>query len=158
MGNINEQDIHSFVDAVSSYFYQVSDEKAEINASFLVEGEIPASTFDLTGYINLSGSFSGRVYFSAPRVMVTRLLLTMKESDHSEERLLDAVGEIANTIAGNARRHFGESMIISTPVTAATEHNWLNSIVSARSYVILVKWKQYKASVVVDIQRTVKRE
>jgi chemotaxis protein CheX len=153
MSNVNETDIRSFVDAVSGYFYQISEEQAEINAAFLVEGEIPATTFDLTGYITLSGSFSGRVYFSAPRVMVTRLLLIMGESDRSEERLLDAVGEIANTISGNARKHFGESMVISVPVTAATEHDWLKSVVSPRSYVILVKWKQYKASVVVDIQR-----
>jgi chemotaxis protein CheX len=154
MSNIGEKDIRSFVDAVSGYFYQISEEKAEINAAFLVEGEIPATTFDLTGYITLSGGFTGRVYFSAPRAMVTRLLLIMGESDRSEERLLDAVGEIANTVAGNARKHFGESMLISVPVKVATEHDWLNSVVSPRSYVILVKWKQYKASVIVDIQRT----
>ncbi|GHT86218.1 hypothetical protein FACS1894154_01170 [Betaproteobacteria bacterium] len=154
MSNVTEKDIRSFVDAVSGYFYQISEEQAEINAAFLVEGEISATTFDLTGYITLSGNFSGRVYFSAPRVMVTRLLLIMGEADRSEERLLDAVGEIANTIAGNARKHFGENMEISVPVTAATEHDWLQSVVSPRSYVILVKWKQYKASVVVDIQRT----
>jgi chemotaxis protein CheX len=155
MSNINEKDIHSFVDAVSSYFYQITKEKAEIKAAYLVEGEIAATTFDLTGYISLSGSFSGRVYFSAPRAMVVLLLMMMNEPDRSEEHLLDAVGEIANTIAGNAREHFGEDMEISVPVTATTQHDWLNTNVSPRSYVILVKWKHYHASVVVDIQRAV---
>jgi chemotaxis protein CheX len=152
MSDINEKDIHSFVDAVSSYFYQVTKEKAEIKGAFLVEGEVSAPTFDLTGYIELSCSFTGRVYFSAPRVMVAFLLLLMQEPNRSEDRLLDAVGEIANTIAGNAREHFGEEMQISVPVTAATEHDWLASKVSPHSYVIMVKWKQYKASVIVDIQ------
>jgi chemotaxis protein CheX len=152
MSTINEKDIHSFVDAVSAYFYQVTQERAEIKGAYLVEGEISAPTFDLTGYIELSGSFTGRVYFSAPRAMVTYLLLLMQEPHRSEERLLDAVGEIANTIAGNAREHFGETMQISVPVTTATEHDWLSTKVSPHSYVIMVKWKQYRASVIVDIQ------
>jgi chemotaxis protein CheX len=77
----------------------------------------------------------------------------MGETNRKEEHLLDAVGEIANTLSGNVRKHFGETMEISVPVTQATESDWLKKIVSPRSYAILVKWKQYRASVVVDIQR-----
>ncbi|MDR1662557.1 MAG: chemotaxis protein CheX [Azoarcus sp.] len=153
MKSINDNDIRSFVDAVNTFFFQTTEEKVEIRAAYLVEGEIQPSTFDLTSYITLSGDFSGRVYFSAPRIMVAHLLLAMQEPDRSDERLLDAVGEIANTISGNARKHFGESMRISVPVTQTTEHDWLNTVVSPQSYVIIVKWKQYRASVVVDIQR-----
>ncbi|MDR2688731.1 MAG: chemotaxis protein CheX [Azoarcus sp.] len=152
MSSIDEKDIHSFVDAVSVYFHQITGEKAEIKAAYLVEGGVSATTFDLTGYISFSGSFSGRVYFSASRAMVSHLLLMMKESNHAEEQLLDAVGEVANTIAGNARKHFGSAMEISVPVTAVTPDNWLDTVVSPRSYVIMVKWKRYKASVVVDIR------
>ncbi|MDR1064417.1 MAG: chemotaxis protein CheX [Azoarcus sp.] len=154
MKSINDNDIRSFVDAVSSFFFHITHEKVEIRAAYLVEGEIQASTFDLTSYITLSGDFSGRVYFSAPRVMVAHLLLAMHEPDRGDERLLDAVGEIANTISGNARKHFGENMQISVPATQVTGTGWLNNVVSPHSYVILVKWKQYRASVVVDIQRT----
>ena len=152
MSTIGENDIRTFVDAVSAYFLQVTKEKAEIKGAYLVEGEVSAPTFDLTGYIELSGSHAGRVYFSAPRVMVSFLLLLMREPVRSEERLLDAVGEIANTIAGNARKYFGEAMEISVPVTAATEPEWLSKEVSRYSYVIIVKWKQYSASVIIDIQ------
>jgi chemotaxis protein CheX len=151
--NIDEKDIHSFVDAVSIYFYQTTGERAEIRSAYLVESGVSATTFDLTGYIVFSGSFSGRVYFSASRSMVRHLLLMMKEPNHGEEHLLDAVGEVANTIAGNARKHFGSGMEISVPVTAVTPDNWLDTMVSPRSYVIMVKWKQYKACVVVDMQR-----
>jgi chemotaxis protein CheX len=154
MKSINDNDIRSFVDAVSSFFFHITNEKVEIRAAYLVEGEIQASTFDLTSYISLSGDFSGRVYFSAPRAMVAHLLVAMHEPERGDERLLDAVGEIANTISGNARKHFGEAMQISVPVTQVTTHDWLNTVVSPHSYVILVKWKQYRASVVVDIQRT----
>ncbi|MDR1854395.1 MAG: chemotaxis protein CheX [Azoarcus sp.] len=153
MKSINEKDIHSFVDAVSGFFAQFAEEKVEIRAAYLVEGAIKPSTFELTSYITLSGDYSGRVYFSAPRALIAHLLLMMQEPNRNDDRLLDAVGEIANTISGNARKHFGETMEISVPSTEVTETGWLDTVVSPRSYVILVKWKQYRASVVVDIQR-----
>jgi len=152
MKNINENDIHSFVDAVSGFFLQITEEKVEIRSAYLVEGSIKPTTFELTSYIALSGDYAGRIYFSAPRALVAHLLLMMQEPDRSEERLLDAVGEIANTISGNARKHFGEAMEVAVPVTQATKSDWLEKTVSPRSYAILVKWKQYRASVIVDIQ------
>jgi chemotaxis protein CheX len=152
MSTIDENDIQSFVEAVSSFFLQSTREKVEIRAAYLVEGGVSALTFDLTSYIMLSGDYTGRVYFSAPRAMVAHLLLNMQEPERGEERLLDAVGEIANTISGNVRKHFGETMRISVPVSQATDPDWLSTVVSPRSYVILVKWKQYRASVIVDIQ------
>ncbi|MDR2925251.1 MAG: chemotaxis protein CheX [Azoarcus sp.] len=154
MKGINEKDIYTFVDAVSAFFFQVTEEKVEIKTAYLLEGDVPSATFDLTSYITLSGDFSGRIYFSAPRSMLTHLLLLMGEQIRDNDRLLDTAGEIANTISGNARRHFGETMEISVPTTQATDPDWLKTVVSPQSYVILVKWKQYRASVVVDIQRT----
>ncbi len=154
MSDIGEQDIHVFVDAVSHYFMQITSEKAEIKGAFLAQGETFPPTFDLTGMIRLSGKFRGCVYFSAPRVMLSRLLLSMRESRLSDEQLLDAVGEIANTIAGNARKYFGEMMGISVPETMSTPPKWADAAIRARPYVILIKWKQYEASVIVDIERT----
>ena len=154
MNGINEKDIRTFVDAVSNFFFQVTEEKVEIKTAYLLERDIPSATFDLTSYITLSGNFTGRIYFSAPRSMLTHLLLMMGEQVRNNERLLDAVGEIANTISGNARKHFGETMEISVPTSQETEPDWLKTVVSPYSYIILVKWKQYRASVVVDIQRT----
>ncbi|MDR1423434.1 MAG: chemotaxis protein CheX [Azoarcus sp.] len=152
MKNIDESDIHSFVNAVSGFFLQVTEEKVEIRSAYLVEDGIKPTTFELTSYITLSGNYTGRIYFSAPRALIAHLLLMMQEPDRSEERLLDAVGEIANTISGNARKHFGEAMEVTVPVTQATKPDWLEKTVSPRSYAILVKWKQYRASVIVDIQ------
>ncbi|MDR0565105.1 MAG: chemotaxis protein CheX [Azoarcus sp.] len=153
--NIDEKDILTFVDAVSGFFFQVTQEKVEIKAAYLTEGGMVPSTYDLTSYITLSGDYVGRIYFSAPRSMVAHLLMAMGEQNRLEDRLLDATGEIANTISGNARKHFGETMEVSVPTTQATDANWLKSVVPPHSYVILVKWKQYRASVVVDIQRVV---
>ncbi|MCL1826103.1 MAG: chemotaxis protein CheX [Betaproteobacteria bacterium] len=153
MKGINEKDIHIFVDAVSNFFFHATQEKVEIKTAYLLENDVPSSTYDLTSYITLSGSFTGRIYFSAPRTMLTHLLVAMGEQTRDNDRLLDAAGEIANTISGNARKHFGETMEISVPTAQATDPDWLKTVVSPHSYIILVKWKHYRASVVVDIQR-----
>jgi len=153
MNGINEKDIHTFIDAVSNFFFHVTDEKVEIKTAYLLEDDVPSATFDLTSYITLSGDFTGRIYFSAPRSMLSHLLMIMGEQVRDNDRLLDTAGEIANTISGNARKHFGETMEISVPTAQETEPDWLKTVVSQHAYVILVKWKHYRASVVVDIQR-----
>jgi len=154
MSDINEADIHVFIDAVSNFFFHTTREKVEIKTAYLLESNVPSATFDLTSYITLSESFTGRIYFSAPRGMMNHLLFMMGEQARGNEHLLDAVGEIANTISGNARKHFGETMGVSVPTALeTTKSDWLKTVASPHAYIILIKWKQYRASVVVDIQR-----
>jgi len=65
------------------------------------------------------GARKGIVYFTAPRGMLTVLLMRMQETDTSDENIKDLVGEVANTISGNARRDFGKNFVISVPVIIA---------------------------------------
>jgi chemotaxis protein CheX len=153
MSDITEQEIDVFVDAVNRFFAKITGEKAEIHSSFLAEGEIHPPIYDFTGLISLSGQYRGCIYFSAPKVMLTRLLLAMHESRQTDEHLLDTVGEIANTLAGNARKHFGEVMGISVPETFQGHSERLRTAVRKRPYIIMIKWKQYEAAVIVDVTK-----
>ena len=56
--------------------------------------------------IGISGARKEIVYFLAPRGMLAVLLMRMQETDTSDENIKDLVGEVANTISGNARRDF----------------------------------------------------
>lgn len=152
MKKITEKDLQVFVDAVNHFFFHTTRDKVEIKSAYLLEKHLPSATFDVTSYITLSGDFIGRLYFSAPRAMLAHLLRLMGEHGWDNDSQLDTAGEIANTISGNARKHFGETMNISVPTTQETKSDWLQAVVSPRSYVILIKWRQYHASVVVDIQ------
>ena len=71
--------------------------------------------YDYTGVIGISGARNGIVYFTAPRGMLTVLLMRMQETDTSEENMKDLVGEVANTISGNARRDFGKDFSSRCP-------------------------------------------
>lgn len=152
MVELREEEVRVFVDAVRNYFVQLTAHSAVIKASYLASSEVPR--FAYTGLITLSGQFHGCVYFSAQREMLCALLREMKELDQSEDNLLDAVGEIANTIAGNARRHFGSGLDISVPVAIKGVSEQIRAAVRARPLVILVHWNSHDMVVVVDLKAT----
>lgn len=85
--------------------------------------------------------------------MLRYVLASQKTTQTSDEFLLDAVGEIANTLAGNARRHFGSRLDISVPttklggITPGVDH------MRDRQFVITIDWKHFTAVLIVDIER-----
>src|SRR5689334_6559715 len=101
MNAISEQDIRVFVDAVGGYFSQITSEQAEVRAAYLARESDRPPLHDFTGTINVSGRYRGCIRFSAPRIMLRHLLMVMNEPSLVDENLLDAAGEIANTLAGN---------------------------------------------------------
>ena len=151
MSNLSEKDIEIFIEAIGGYFKQITHEAASIGVAYLAHNAFPMN--DFTGMIKVSADYAGALYFSAPSAMLRHLLTVMKETDQSEENLLDAVGEIANTISGNARKYFGENMVISTPEKIVNMPPDLDRNSSNYAYVIIIKWKHYSASLVVDITR-----
>jgi chemotaxis protein CheX len=148
--NLSESDLKVFIDAVTHYFSHLTSEPAEIRSSYLSNAATPR--FDYTGLITVSGSFRGCVYFSAPRLLVRELLIQLQEPDTCEDNLLDAVGEVANTISGNARRHFGSALDISVPVTIRGATEQIKAAVRTRPFAILLRWQRYEAVVVVDLE------
>ncbi|MDR0587443.1 MAG: chemotaxis protein CheX [Burkholderiales bacterium] len=155
--DINEKEITVFVDALIHYFVQITGEKADVRTAFLGDGEALPAPHEFTGMIKVSGGYHGFIYFSADRVLLSRLLLILQEPHHTDEQMLDAVGEIANTLAGNVRRHFGEQMEVSVPSTIQhAKSEQFQNMVRSHPYVVTMKWKQYDACVIVDIVRTAK--
>ena len=150
MTDMSETEFKVFIDAVTHYFSHQTYEPAVIRASYLAD---PAAlNFDYTGLITVSGRFRGCVYFTAHGRMLRELLRALHEPDVREDNLLDAVGEIANTIAGNVRRHFGEALEISVPVKIRGMASEIKSSVRARPFAILIGWQRHEAAVVIDLE------
>ena len=153
MSDLKEEEIKVFTDAVSHYFGQLTREPAAVRGAYLEREGEATPVYDFSGRIEVSGMFRGSVTVSAPRAMIRHLLVALHETDQSEDNLRDTVGELANTLAGNARKYFGENMEISVPVTAVGAIPGSDSA-RDRPYVIMVNWKSYNASLVVDIERS----
>jgi chemotaxis protein CheX len=84
--------------------------------------------------------------------MLSVMLMCMNETDTGEQNVRDLVGEVANTISGNARRDFGRNFIISTPTICDRTNAAQAAATTGRSFVIPINWRSYAANVVVCLQ------
>lgn len=149
MRELGEAELKVFVDAVINYFSLTTREQASIRSAYLAEG-VP-QTLPYVGLITLSGQYRGCVHFSTTAAMMRELLVCWGENDTREANMLDGIGEVANTIAGNARRHFGKELEISVPIALRGMSEQIKAAVRSRPFVIAVNWRQHEAMVVVDL-------
>jgi chemotaxis protein CheX len=150
MAALNESDLRLFIDSVSRYFTVTSRTPPQIAAAYL--GTEALATHDFNGIVSFTGRFSGQVIVSLPAMALRELLLLQQETDLSEPNLLDAVGEIANTLAGNARQALGSGLEISVPLTLRGRAE-KQARVRAHPYVIAFRWNTYPGLVCVDLDR-----
>jgi len=143
---LQEQELKTFVEGTTNYFEVAAQQPASIGSPYLTEGS-PA-VHDYTGVINISGKREGVVYFTAPRAMLTVLLMKMQENDFSHETMRDLVGEVANTISGNARRDFGKDFVVSVPSVVAHQGRTFDLPVTARPFIIPINWRRHSAKLI----------
>ena len=148
---MDEQELRIFIDIVSQYFESQTGRPPEIGSPYLGDpNALPV--FDYTGVIGISGARQGCVYFTARRDLLNQLLLHVGEIDVSDSNLSDLVGEIANTISGNARRHFGADFMISVPVVVKGGATAIQVPRTVKAYIIPLSWHKHEAVLVVSLQ------
>jgi chemotaxis protein CheX len=145
-----EAEIGVFVDGVLHYFGTTVQQVAQCGTPHLALSERP-EVADYTGVIRISGKRTGIVAFTAPKSMLAVMLMRMQETDMSHENLCDLVGEIANTLSGNARRDFGHQFQISVPSVLTGRTGQLEYPEDSRPMVIPIAWRNYHARLIVCI-------
>ena len=145
-----EAEIRTFIEGTTNYFETSAQQSATVGSPYLVTDGKPGA-YEYTGVIGISSARKGIVYFTAPRGMLTVLLMRMQETDTSDENIKDLVGEVANTISGNARRDFGKNFNISVPVIIAHDLEKVKTPY-ARSFVIPINWRTHSAKLVVCLE------
>lgn len=145
---MSEDKIQVFIDGLTRYFSQLTDAAVKVGTPYLESNQSPQA-LDYTGIIGVSGNYRGCVYFTAPKVLLKHLILNLGETDTSEKNLVDMVGEVANTLSGNARRELGKDFMISVPVVVEGAPSSIHLPRELRSYVIPIVWKSYTAAVVI---------
>ncbi len=148
---MKEKKLQAFLSIISHYFNQFGGEELVVETPYLLENKQP-KVHDYTGVIGISGAQKGVVYFSATRELLTRILDSMGETDQSEDNLVDLAGEVANTIAGNARNEFGAKFHISVPVVFKGSPRSIILPKNERSFIIPLKWQGQVGEIVVCLQ------
>ena len=150
MATLNETDLKLFVDSIRNYLKVTTRQEPQITSAFLGTGDVEGHEFN--GIVTFSGSHNGHVIVSMPGKLVREILLLQHETDLSDSNLLDAVGEIANTLAGNARKALGAELEISVPMKLHGAQG-IRARVRKRPYFITLRWNHYEAMVCVDMDR-----
>jgi chemotaxis protein CheX len=133
---------------VLRYFDTAVQQTADCGTPYLALGRSPEIS-DYTGMIKISGKRDGVVFFTAPKSMLCVMLMRMQETDMSHDNLCDLVGEIANTLSGNARRDFGPQFQISVPAVVHGRNAAVDYPANTRPIVIPIEWRKYHARLVV---------
>jgi chemotaxis protein CheX len=144
----HESEVAVFIDSVLNYFNSAVQQAAQCGTPYLALGKCP-EVFDYTGIIRISGKRAGLVLFTAPKSMLSVMLMRMQESDMSHENLCDLVGEIANTLSGNARRDFGHQFNISVPSVVFGRSGPVEYPPNTRPIIIPIDWRNYHAKLIV---------
>lgn len=141
-------ELATFVEGTTRYFETAANQPASVGSPYLVQEGRP-TVQEFTGMINIAGKRRGVVYFTASRPMLTVLLMRMGETELTQENMVDLVGEVANTISGNARRDFGKDFMISVPTVLAGDPKAVVTPENVRSFVIPINWRSHSAQLVV---------
>lgn len=150
MANLREDDLRLFVDSIKRYLLVTTRQEPQLTSAFLGTGDVQG--YEFNGIVTFSGSYNGQVVVSMPARLVREILLLQQETDLSDGNLLDAVGEIANTLAGNARKTLGPDLQISVPIKLQGAHG-IKARVREHPYVITLRWNHHTAMVCVDMER-----
>ncbi len=142
---MKEEKLKIFIDSIVKYFHYAGQTSVKIGSPFLIK-DIKEVTADYTGTISISGDYQGACYFTAPSALLKHLILSIGEVDTSDSMMQDAVGEVANTMSGNARRRLGKKFIISTPKVSKGAPFVVDKKSDAHIYAIPINWKSYKAT------------
>ena len=149
---VTAEEIRTFVDGATHYFEVAARQPAVVGSPYLVTDGLP-SVHEYSGVIGVTGRRRGIVCFTAPRAMLMVLLMRMNETDTSDATRKDLVGEVANTISGNARRDFGRDFQISVPDVHATKKGGAVPMPSnVRSFVIPINWRSHSAKLIVCLE------
>jgi chemotaxis protein CheX len=147
---MDEKDIQALISGTVNFFGTLVDSSAEVLAPYLVPDE-GVLLMDYTGVIDVAGVRTGSIYFTSPGALLRYILVKHGRTQIDESFMADVVGEVANTISGNARRVFGHEFEISVPrvLTGKDAHKQLK--LGARAFIVPIAWRQYQAALVVSL-------
>lgn len=147
---MTEGELKYFIEVVIHYFDQVTGTPAAMGVPYIKKDE--AVVMDFTGLIGISGDRKGGIYFTSGKGLLSKLTQQILGSEGDDEALLDMVGELCNTIAGNVRKHFGSSFMISIPMLVIGKPTDILMRLKPPVFVVPVNWAGERGYLVVGLE------
>jgi chemotaxis protein CheX len=124
-----EQYIQPFVEVTKHVFKEFVGAELGVGRPYFSEKE-KAYDWDISAIIGLTGEARGAVVISMKTALAMRLTDMLTGSSHTEidDEVIDAIGEIVNIIAGNAKKGLEEAfkLVISLPTIVQGSNHTIN--------------------------------
>lgn len=146
------KNIQVFVEGIEHYFAKLTNEPAITQKPVLID-DITQYIYDYTGVIGISGSHQGAIFFSSSKGLLAELLTALEITGINEVKKMDLVGEVSNTISGNARSKLGGKFMVSPPVILKGKSEKMQVPHIEENYVIAIAWKGHKANLIVSLEK-----
>ena len=113
--SINPTLITAFVNSTKNVLSTMAGMESSVQKPQLKHD--PQPSYDVSGIISFTGEVVGSVVVSFRTQAAIEIVkaFTTEEYDVHDEDFIDAIGELCNMIAGNAKKDFGVSSHISIP-------------------------------------------
>lgn len=146
---LSASDLAVFVKLATKCIATVSGTPPVFGASTIELG--PLTLFKYSGFIVIEGSLNGWICLSLPEGVVDGLLEALKEPSGDETYRLDITGEVAYTVAANARERFGERLLIR-PALATGDGSIEKSLMQPPlTFRLPFTWRNHTAQLLVGL-------
>ena len=151
---MEQQQLQVFMESVVEYFNKMTDTPVEVGVPFLKD-QAKNVLLGHTGVIGISGKMRGAIYFTADDAFLADLIHRISPGvNGNAEHLSAMVGELANTIAGNAQKTLGSDYHISIPIVFTTPDARQKSTLElqAATFVVPLRWHGHNAFLAVGLE------
>lgn len=152
---MQQAQLQVFIQSVVDYFNKMTDSPVEVGVPFLKDDN-KSLLLGYTGVIGISGNMRGAIYFTADDNFLSDLIDRITPGVKiTEQQLSGMVGELANTISGNAQKALGREYHISVPIVFTQSNLTGNSSmeIKASTFVIPLRWNSHNAFLAVGLEK-----
>ena len=150
---MDESILNIFAASIISYFTKTTDQPAVMGTPFLGHDDEKVA-LDFSAVIGISGSYRGNIYYTASRAKLQALLPLLGEDELNDHLCGELVGEITNTISGNAREELGGGFMISTPFLLSGSNDSVRPAQGAPCFILPIEWNSHSSRVLITLVKS----
>lgn len=150
---IKAEDINGLLESANRYFELLTKVKPEFGIPYNLDTRTQKHPlYQYTGHIGITGSHKGGLVITCEKGLVEDLVrVVLGSANPTEEEMIPMLAEMTNTIAGNARLHFGEGFDISVPSVLVGKLEEFKFLLAEPTLIIPLTWKNSAANLIVGI-------
>jgi chemotaxis protein CheX len=146
---LTPSDLAVFVKLVTNCIATVSGTPPVFGASSIELGPLTLNKY--SGFIVVEGTINGWICLSLPAGVVDGLLDALNEPGGDEIYRLDIAGEVAYTVAANARERFGESLLIRPALATGNSTMDQTLVQPPMTFRLPFTWRNHTAQLLVGL-------